>query len=59
MFLDILKFALKTKQKNVEEKLFGKCGLWFKEKLLCVHKTTLRKKVQKIKRIKTKNNENV
>ena len=58
-FLDILEFTVENKQKKCLEKTILK--IWSqigKKNGLCVHKTPFRKKVQELRKIKTKNRDN-
>ena len=58
MFLEILEFRVENK-KIFRENCFENEVSDFKKNGLCVHKTTFRKRVQKLNKIKLKNHENV
>ena len=49
MFLDILDFRIENKNNGLEKTVLKMWSQICGEKSLCVHKTTLRKKVQKLK----------
>ena len=59
MFLDILEFTVKNKKNCLGKTALKMWSQKLLKKGLNVHKTTFRNKVQKLKKIKTKYNENI